>query len=106
MGSRKATGIAGRVAARRLPVRDFHASFGTDALGRPVPPATANDAASGKAAAKQQEEKGDDEEELFWRSLYLPEQGMFCAAPADLQLGTRLPVRPCSPYSMLPWHTT
>ena len=24
----------------------------------------------------------------FWRSLYLPQQGMFCQAPADLQLGT------------------
>lgn len=24
----------------------------------------------------------------FWSSLYLPEQGMFCQAPADLQLGT------------------
>ena len=34
-----------------------------------------------------------EEQELFWRSLYLPEQGMFCAAPAELQLGTRLPVR-------------
>ena len=37
MVCRKATGIAGRVAARRVPVRDFHASFGRDALGRPVP---------------------------------------------------------------------
>ena len=27
--------------------------------------------------------------ELFWRSLYLPEEGMFCEAPKDLQLGTR-----------------
>ena len=35
----------------------------------------------------------EGEKELFWRSLYLPEQGMFCAAPADLQLGSRLPVR-------------
>ena len=25
---------------------------------------------------------------FFWRSLYLPEQGMFCQAPKDLQLGT------------------
>ena len=24
----------------------------------------------------------------FWRSLYRPDQGMFCQAPADLQLGT------------------
>lgn len=24
---------------------------------------------------------------LFWRSLYLPEQGMFCQAPAHLHLG-------------------
>ncbi|KAL3133378.1 hypothetical protein ABBQ38_007248 [Trebouxia sp. C0009 RCD-2024] len=26
---------------------------------------------------------------FFWRSLYLPEQGMFCQAPKDLQLGAR-----------------
>lgn len=26
---------------------------------------------------------------FFWRSLYLPEKGMFCQAPKDLQLGTR-----------------
>lgn len=31
--------------------------------------------------------------EYVFRSLYLPEQGMFCQLPADLQLGTRLPVR-------------
>ena len=30
---------------------------------------------------------------FFWRSLYLPEQGMFCQAPKDLQLGTRQKVR-------------
>ena len=26
---------------------------------------------------------------FFWRSLYLPQQGMFCQAPKDLQFGTR-----------------
>ena len=31
--------------------------------------------------------------EYIFRSLYLPEQGMFCQLPADLRLGTRLPVR-------------
>ena len=25
--------------------------------------------------------------ELFWRSLYLPEEGMFCEVPKDLHLG-------------------
>ena len=29
----------------------------------------------------------------FWRSLYLPEQGMFCQAPADLLLGHKQEVR-------------
>lgn len=29
----------------------------------------------------------------FWRSLYLPEQGMFCQAPADLHLGDKQEVR-------------
>ncbi len=29
----------------------------------------------------------------FWRSLYLPEQGMFCQAPADLHLGHKQEVR-------------
>lgn len=28
--------------------------------------------------------------EYIYRSQYLPEQGMFCRLPADLQLGTRL----------------
>ena len=37
--------------------------------------------------------------ELFWRSLYLPEQGMFCEAPKDLQLGTRQKV--CALLSVL-----
>jgi hypothetical protein len=32
--------------------------------------------------------------QFIFRSLYLPEQGMFCQLPSDLQLGTRLPVRP------------
>ena len=31
--------------------------------------------------------------EYVFRSLYLPEQGMICQLPADLQLGMRLPVR-------------
>ena len=26
---------------------------------------------------------------FFWRNLYLPEQGMFCQAPAELHLGKR-----------------
>jgi len=29
----------------------------------------------------------------FWRSLYLPEQGMFCQAPVDLHLGHKQEVR-------------
>ena len=33
---------------------------------------------------------------FFWRSLYLPEQGMFCQAPRDLQLGTRQKVNVAS----------
>lgn len=35
------------------------------------------------AAAKEQ----GTPQRFFWRSLYLPEQGMFCQAPADMQLG-------------------
>ena len=31
--------------------------------------------------------------EYVYRSLYLPEQGMFCELPEDLQLGTLLEVR-------------
>lgn len=31
---------------------------------------------------------------LFYRSMHLPEKGMFCSLPADLRLGTPLPVRP------------
>jgi len=45
-------------------------------------PPTAEAAAAGQPA------------QFIFRSLYLPEQGMFCQLPADLQLGTRLPVRP------------
>ena len=37
--------------------------------------------------------------ELFWRSLYLPEEGMFCEAPKDLQLGTHQKV--CALLSVL-----
>ena len=37
--------------------------------------------------------------EYVYRSLYLPEQGMFCQLPTDLQLGIRLPVR--TPMSCL-----
>ncbi len=29
----------------------------------------------------------------FWRSLYLPEQGMFCQAPVDLHLGHKQEVK-------------
>lgn len=36
------------------------------------------------AAAKEQ----GTSQQYFWRSLYLPEQGMFCQAPANMQLGT------------------
>ena len=81
----------------RVPQRDFHASFGFDALGRPVAPVTATaeaaadpgDGGEAAAAAAAAEQKV---EELFYRSLYLPEQGMFAELPTDLRLGTRLPV--------------
>ena len=29
--------------------------------------------------------------EYFWRRQYVPEKGMYCDPPLDLQLGTRLP---------------
>ena len=35
--------------------------------------------------------------EYVYRSLYLPEQGMFCELPEDLQLSTVLEVRLCKP---------
>ncbi len=35
--------------------------------------------------------------EHHFSKLYLPHEGMFCEPPADLQLGTRLPVRACLP---------
>ena len=41
------------------------------------------------AAAKEQ----GTPQRFFWRSLYLPEQGMFCQAPADMQLGTTQQVK-------------
>lgn len=37
--------------------------------------------------------------EHFWRSLYQPDQGMFCVAPADLQLGTLQKVCSCTSSS-------
>lgn len=36
-------------------------------------------------------------QEHHFSKLYLPHKGMFCEPPADLQLGTRLPVRACLP---------
>ena len=86
------TSVTGRVAAARVPQRDFHASFGFDALGRPVAPATAEAANAGEAAAVTVAAQADAVD-LFFKGLYLPEQGMFAELPADLRLGTRLPVR-------------
>ena len=39
---------------------------------------------------------------FFWRSLYLPRQGMFCQAPQDLQLGTSQKV-PFNTLSAAAW---
>ena len=53
-------------------------------------------AAAAPAAAEPAGAKGRAREPdaCLLRSLYLPDQGMFCQINADLQLGQRLPVRP------------
>lgn len=83
--------MTGKVAAARVPQRDFHASFGCDALGRPVAPVAAAADASNPAALTAAPQA--EVEELYYKSLYLPEQGMFAELPANLCLGTCLPVR-------------
>ena len=79
---RKVTGIREKVAGSRL-VRDFH-SFGQAPQYRKV----------GEADAAKSGDAEDSERpvEYFYRSLYLPNQGMFCQLPKDLQLGQRLEV--------------
>jgi len=81
--ARPLAGARAAVAARRL----ARAWRGTDQAA-----AAAEDEAlrarNAEAAAAGQPAQ------FIFRSLYLPEQGMFCQLPADLQLGTRLPVRP------------
>lgn len=83
--SRKVTGICDRVAGSRL-VRDFH-SFGRGPQYKKV-----GGEADASAKSAEQEE-ADAPVEYFYRSLYLPHQGMFCQLPKDLQLGQRLEVR-------------
>lgn len=72
------TGICEKVPGSRL-VRDFH-SFGAAPQYKKVGEA--------EAAAEKKSPV-----EYFYRSLYLPQQGMFCQLPKDLQLGQRLQVR-------------
>ncbi|KAK9918243.1 hypothetical protein WJX75_002529 [Coccomyxa subellipsoidea] len=78
--TRKVTGIREKVAGSRL-VRDFH-SFGQVPQYRKV----------GEADAAKSGDAEDSERpvEYFYCSLYLPNQGMFCQLPKDLQLGQRL----------------
>ena len=99
-GRRKVKSVSGRVAAARVPRRNFHASFGFDALGRPVAPVAAAEAAvpgAGEAVTVAAVAQADAEE-LYYKSLYLPEQGMFAELPANPRLGTRLPVlQPLTP---------
>ncbi len=73
-------------------------------------------AAKNAAAVAAAAESGEPVAGLVhqYSKLYLPHHGMFADAPADLQLGTRLPVRPapdhptaafaahCSPRAPLP----
>ncbi|BDA51554.1 DNA (cytosine-5)-methyltransferase 1B [Coccomyxa sp. Obi] len=78
--TRKVTGICDKVPGSRL-VRDFH-SFGRGPQYKKVGEADAAKSAEQEDAIKPVE--------YFYRSLYLPHQGMFCQLPKDLQLGQRL----------------
>ena len=82
--SRKVTGICDKVPGSRL-VRDFY-SFGRGPQYKKVGEAD-------PAAKSAEQEDADKPVEYFFRSLYLPHQGMFCQLPKDLQLGQRLEVR-------------
>ena len=82
--SRKVTGICDKVPGSRL-VRDFY-SFGRGHQYKKVGEAD-------PAAKSAEQEDADKPVEYFFRSLYLPHQGMFCQLPKDLQLGQRLEVR-------------
>jgi len=81
--ARPLAGAREAVAARRLP----------RAWRGPRPAAAAAEDEALRARNAEAAAAGQPAQFIF-RSLYLPEQGMFCQLPADLQLGTRLPVRP------------
>ncbi len=88
---RRVTLIREKVPGSRL-VRDFQ-SFGQAPQYKKVGEVADPDKPGDK-------EEADKPVEYFYRSFYLPHQGMFCQLPKDLQLGQRLEVsfmRSCPP---------
>ena len=74
------------------PVQNIQAKVDAARLQRPWSLAHRRQQLAEDQALRQHNQSAKEQgspQRFFWRSLYLPEQGMFCQAPRDLQLGTR-----------------
>lgn len=73
------------------PVQNIQSKVDAAGLQRPWSLAERRQQLAEDEALRQHNQAAKEQatpQRFFWRSLYLPQQGMFCQAPRDLQLGT------------------